>query len=129
MERGVSIQILVPGPHIDKRISKSMAEETYAPLVRFGAEVFIYQPSMMHVKAFLVDGVVAMVGSINVNRRSMMKDEETSILILDEEITSTLESHFKEDLQRAEQTKATENSRSFIRKLISKVLKPVNQEF
>jgi len=128
MERDVEVDLLVPGPHIDKRVSKIMAEEMYIPLISMGARVWIFQPTMMHVKAFLVDSTISMVGSINVNRRSMLKDEETAVVILNEEITQILEEHYREDIRRSCLSEAEEPQRSVFHKILSKILKPVKQE-
>ena len=128
MERDVEVDLLVPGPHIDKRVSKIMAEEMYIPLISMGARVWIFQPTMMHVKAFLVDSTISMVGSVNVNRRSMLKDEETAVVILNEEITQILEEHYREDIRRSCLSEAEEPQRSVFHKILSKILKPVKQE-
>lgn len=128
IDRGVAVELLVPGPHIDKRVSKIMAEDKYSPLIDIGARVWIFQPTMMHVKAFLVDGIVSMVGSINVNRRSMLKDEETAVVILNEKITQILEEHFHDDISRSRLSKQDTNNRSIFRKVLAKLLKPVKDE-
>jgi cardiolipin synthase len=129
IDRGVQIDLLIPGPHIDKRVSNPMAETMYAPLIKIGARVWIFQPTMMHVKALLVDGTAAMVGSINVNRRSMLKDEETAVVVLNEGITQQLERHFAEDASRSKRSRTEPSDRSFFSRLISKVLRPVKGEF
>lgn len=126
--RGVEIEMLVPGPHMDHRVSAVMAEDLYLPLLKTGMKVWIYQPTMMHTKALLVDGVVSMVGSINVNRRSVQKDEEVAVAILDEEVTSTLERHFREDVGRSLPAEPRDRSRPLHRRLLAKLLKPVKTE-
>lgn len=97
VDRGVEVEVLIPGPHIDKRISRVMAREIAQRLIGAGATVWAYQPTMMHVKAFLVDGELSLVGSININRRSTEKDEEVALAIQDREVTAILESHFRQD--------------------------------
>ena len=119
--------MLVPGPHIDKRISAVAAEEAYAPLLAGGVRVWIYQRSMMHVKAVLADGVMALVGSVNVNRRSMAKDEEVAVAIADREVTSELERHFGEDRELSEPATSAEK-RHPMRKVAGKLIKPLKNE-
>lgn len=126
LERGVEVDVLVPGPHIDKRISEVMAVDMYRPLLRRGGRVWRYQPSMMHVKAILVDGVLSIVGSWNLNRRSVYKDEETAIAILDAGITGELEQHFQHDVERSEPASMDDDDGG--RRLLAKVLKPISQE-
>lgn len=126
LARGVEVDVLVPGPHIDKRVSEVMATEMYQPLLRAGGRVWRYQPTMMHVKAVLVDGVLSIVGSLNINRRSVEKDEETAVGILDGDITSELEGHFQEDVERSEP--ASTEDRDGGRRLLAKLLKPISSE-
>ena len=128
LERGVDVDIMIPGPHIDKRISDVMAEEMYVPLVEAGARVWIYQPTMMHVKAMLVDGSVALIGSINMNRRSVEKDEEVAVAILDRGLTRTLEQHFREDVESCIPVEPTVEDRPLRRRLAAKLLHPIKSE-
>lgn len=129
IERGVEVSLLLPGPHIDARVSAVIAEEMYLPLIEAGARVWIYQPTMMHTKAFLVDGVISMVGSTNVNRRSVMKDEEIALAILDEDVTSLLEAHFDEDVGNSLLAAPADARRPIGRRLMAKLLKPFRKEF
>lgn len=128
LERGVDVDILIPGPHVDKRVSRIMAEEMYQPLVEAGARVWIYQPTMMHVKAMLVDGSVALIGSINVNRRSVEKDEEVAIAVFDKELTRTLEQHFREDVEKSIPADPDVGETPLRRKLAAKLLRPIKSE-
>lgn len=99
--RGVRVRLLVPGEHIDKRLVQVAAGRYFEELLEAGVEIHIYDATMLHVKSMVIDGVSAMVGSANVNRRSMDHDDELSLVIHDEEIAATLEAHFDEDLERS----------------------------
>lgn len=124
--RGVEVDLLIPGPHIDKRISEVMAIDMYRPLLEVGGRVWRYQPTMMHAKAVLVDGVLSIVGSMNLNRRSVSKDEEAAIAILDADITATLEKHFADDVSRSEPASLEDGDDSD--RLLAKLLKPISSE-
>ena len=100
-ERGVAVDVVVPGPHIDKRIAEVAAEKAYRPMLGSGVRVWVYQPTMMHVKAVIVDGTLSMIGSANFNRRSAEKDEEALLAVLDRELARTLEEDFREDVRRS----------------------------
>jgi cardiolipin synthase len=127
LARGVEIDILVPGPHIDKRISDVMAQEMYLPLLEEGARVWKYQPAMMHVKCLMVDDALSMVGSVNVNRRSVEKDEEVALIFIDGRVTATLADHFEADLSRS--IPADRNGdRDGAGALTAKLLKPIKKE-
>lgn len=128
LARGVNLDLLIPGPHIDKRVSQVVAEEMYLPLVDAGARVWIYQPTMMHVKSMLVDGSMALVGSININRRSVDKDEEVAVAIFDRELTNLLESHFQEDVERSIAAVPEIRDRPVLRRIAARLLRPIRSE-
>jgi cardiolipin synthase len=98
-ERGVEVQVLVPGPHADKRFVQLAGEAAYERLLQCGVEIWTYQPSMLHAKIITVDGALADVGSANLNARSTSLDEEINVVVFDEELARTLDRHFDEDLE------------------------------
>ncbi len=127
--RRVEVDLVVPGPHIDKRVSRIVAKDNYASLVDHGVRVWEYQPTMMHVKAMLVDGVAAMIGSVNVNRRSVEKDEEVAVITLDPDVVSTLMAHFDDDVAASLPMVGTRAEPSLSERLVAKLLLPVRREF
>jgi cardiolipin synthase len=100
-KRGVAVDVLLPGPHADKRVAQLASESVYAQLVECGVRVWNFQPSMLHTKVMVVDGTAALVGSSNVNRRSLDHDEEVAMVVLDQVTVGTLERQFREDLERS----------------------------
>jgi cardiolipin synthase A/B len=96
--RGVEVEILLPGPHTDKRVCQLAGQHYYEDLTACGVKIYQYQPTMMHAKVITVDRVAALVGSTNFNRRSLDHDEEIMLAVLDEEFTATLDAHFEEDI-------------------------------
>ncbi|WP_260636279.1 phospholipase D-like domain-containing protein [Streptomyces angustmyceticus] len=101
--RGVRVEILLPGPHTDKRVCQLAGQQHYEALTACGVRIFEYQPTMMHAKVITADGVAALIGSTNLNRRSLDHDEEVMLAVLDEGFTATLDRHFDEDLKASEQ--------------------------
>ncbi len=126
LARGVEVDILVPGPHIDKRISDVMAVDMYRPLLEAGGRVWRYQPTMMHAKAVLVDGVLSIVGSMNLNRRSVHKDEEAAVAVLDAGVTAILERHFEDDVSHSEPASIADDDGS--ERFMAKLLRPISRE-
>lgn len=82
----------------------------------------------MHVKAVLVDQRVAMIGSVNLNRRSVEKDEEVAVLVLDGSTVEQLEQHFDDDVTRAEPAAGPETEPSPGHRLLAKALHPIRRE-
>jgi cardiolipin synthase len=100
-DRGVDVQILLPGPHIDKRFVQVAAEGEYERLMEHGVTIWNFQPTMLHAKVMTVDGALANVGSANVNPRSVTWDEEVNVVAIDESLARLLDEQFDEDLERS----------------------------
>lgn len=101
-DRGVQVQVICPGPHHDERLSQLSGEAVYDDVLRAGVDLWNYQRTMLHAKVVTVDGVLSMVGSPNFNHRSMRKDDEACVVMLNRRITETLDAHFEQDLEAAE---------------------------
>ena len=101
-ERGVDVQVLVPGPHADKRLVQVASEASFRELLDAGVRICTFQPSMLHAKVLTADGAVCVVGSANMNQRSTEYDDEVCLVIFDEAMTAMLDGHMDEDLERAE---------------------------
>lgn len=100
--RGVDIDILIPGRHCDSRLSQLAGQPAMARLLEAGIAIRRFQPTMLHAKIVTIDSMIACVGSINLNHRSMGKDEECSALLLCPQLTGVLDRQFEIDCQRAE---------------------------
>ncbi|MET9256200.1 phospholipase D-like domain-containing protein [Streptomyces sp. NPDC003717] len=104
--RGVQVEILLPGPHTDKRVCQLAGQHYYEDLLACGVRIHQYQPTMMHAKIITVDRIAALVGSTNFNRRSLDHDEEVMLAVLDEEFTAGLDADFDADLAASELIRA-----------------------
>ncbi|HUZ40288.1 MAG TPA: phospholipase D-like domain-containing protein [Acidimicrobiales bacterium] len=125
-ERGVRVQILLPGPYADKRFVQLAAEADYEQLIESGVELWNFQPSMMHAKTMTVDGQVANVGSANFNSRSLNCDEEINMVIFDRSIVGTLDRHFDDDLQRSVRIDPSRwKRRSLLQRVQEKLVAPL----
>lgn len=119
--RGVDVRILLPGPHIDFTISQLAGEAVYERLLDSGIRIWRYQPTMIHAKVLTVDGTLACIGSANMNHRSLMKDDEISLAVLDERLVADLEADFESDLARSVEVGPDHewDDRSWWRKLLA----------
>jgi cardiolipin synthase A/B len=101
VDRGVEVDLLVPGPHADKRFVQLAGEAAYQELLNLGVGIWSFQPSMLHAKIITVDGVLADIGSANLNARSTSLDEEINVVAIDEDLTAILDRQFEDDLGRS----------------------------
>jgi cardiolipin synthase len=129
-QRGVEIELLLPGPHADKRFVQLAGQELFAPLFDAGIRLWAYQPTMLHTKIMTVDGVVSNIGSANFNARSTHLDEEINIVAIDRELTRTLDAQFDDDLARSHRIDRREwRRRSAGERLVGLALAPFRRLF
>ena len=99
--RGVRVRMLVEGDITDAKPVKFASRAQYERLLKLGIEIYEYQPAMMHTKAFVVDGVLSIVGSANFDNRSFELNDELNIAIFDRGVASRLLEDFTRDLERS----------------------------
>lgn len=100
--RGVTIEILMPGPHTDSRVARMAGEAVFERLLTSGVQLFRYQPTMLHAKVLLLDDSVAVIGSANFNHRSMGKDDEIAMTVIDPTLFTALSEDFDNDRRSCE---------------------------
>lgn len=99
--RAVEVEVLIPGEHCDKDLVRWAGEKDFRRLLDEGVSVKVFEPSMLHAKVMTADGRVAVVGSSNINSRSLSEDDEVIMTIFDREIVNELDRDFDGDVERA----------------------------
>ena len=103
VRRGVDVRVIVPGEHTDVPIVRHAGRFYYNRLLRRGIRIFEYQPTMMHAKSMVVDGIWTTIGSSNFDDRSFRLNDEVNVNVYDEGIAAQMEKMFFEDLARSEE--------------------------
>jgi cardiolipin synthase A/B len=99
--RGVKIRVLVEGDITDAKPVKYSSRDAYEDLMSQGIDIYEYQPTMMHTKAMIVDGVWSMFGSANFDNRSLELNDEMNVAVSDRGLAARLIEDFEQDLRRA----------------------------
>jgi cardiolipin synthase len=97
--RGVDVRLLVGGPLTDVRTAQLAAQARYDSLLSAGVRVYEYQPTTLHAKTFVVDGVWASVGTMNFDNRSLALNDESTLMVLDSTAGKRMEEVFLDDLR------------------------------
>ena len=100
-KRGVSIQIITPGPIIDSDVVRSASREQWGPLLQAGIKMAEYQPTMFHVKSLVVDGLLVSVGSTNFDNRSFSLNDEANLNVFDHAFAKSQTEVFDADWAKA----------------------------
>ena len=99
--RGVQVEIIVPGPHVDTAVTRRASRALWKPLLEAGIAIYEFQPTMYHCKVMVVDGLWASVGSTNFDNRSFRLNDEANLNVLDAEFAAQQVRDFNADKQRA----------------------------
>ena len=103
LRRGVKIRIITPGEIIDTETVRAASRGSWGPLLKAGAEIHEYQPSMYHCKVMIVDNLLVSVGSTNFDNRSFRLNDEANLNIFDATFAERQTRIFQDDLQRSRQ--------------------------
>jgi cardiolipin synthase len=101
VRRGVDVRLLLPGEKTDVALTRFAAHAFYEQLLSGGVRIWEYQPTMMHAKTFVVDGIWSSIGSMNFDNRSLVMNDESNLLVLDAGFGATMDSMFMTDLDFA----------------------------
>ena len=100
---GVDVRLLLPGRHTDAALVRWAGQAYFSELLDAGVRIFEYQPTMIHSKMLVVDGVWSVVGSANMDIRSKELNQEGVIGILDDGFGRQLRETFLEDLRESKE--------------------------
>jgi cardiolipin synthase A/B len=101
VERGVRLRIVTDGEITDAMPVKDASRYGYQALLDAGIEIYEYAPTMMHVKAMVVDGVWSVIGSANFDNRSFELNDELTVAVQDVALAQALTRDFEEDLKHS----------------------------
>jgi cardiolipin synthase len=101
VRRGVDVRVIVPGEYTDVPFVRLASRWQYELLLKRGIRIFEYQPTMMHAKTMVVDGIWSTVGSSNFDDRSFRLNDEVNVNVYDEGIAAQMEAMFHEDMARS----------------------------
>lgn len=116
--RGVRIRILVEGDITDAKPVKYASRHAYDRLLSRGIQIYEYQPTMMHAKTMVVDGVWSMFGSANFDNRSLELNDELNVAVWNDDLAKCFANDFEQDLKVSKQLRVeTWRQRSILDKV------------
>ncbi|MGN0244078.1 MAG: cardiolipin synthase [Lachnospiraceae bacterium] len=98
-KRGVDVKIVLP--HIpDKKYAFCLAHSHYPELLKHGVQIYEYEPGFIHQKTFVSDNEKAVVGSINLDYRSLYLHFECAIYLYQNSAVLAVEKDFSSALEQ-----------------------------
>lgn len=116
---GVAVTILVPGRWMDHPWVRLSSRRLFGPLLEAGVRLFEYQPSMIHQKLMVVDGLWSVVGTTNLDMLSFEYLDEISLAIRDEDFARDLQAQHDADLARSVELKSSSWRRTPLEKTLA----------
>lgn len=130
VDRHVDVRLLLPGPNNDQPMTKSAGRAAYGKMLKGRVKIFEYQPTMIHEKTMVIDGLFSMFGSSNLDARSSEINEELDVVVYDEKFGREMESVFEKDLAQAKQyTLEDFQKRSLWERVSEWVMVPFRSQF
>ena len=117
--RGVNIEIIVPGPYMDQKTAQKASRSLWGVLLDAGIKIYEYQPTMYHCKVLIVDDIWTSVGSTNFDDMSFRLNDEANLNIYNAAFAAKQIKVFEEDKNKSIlMTQADFKKRSKISKMI-----------
>lgn len=101
-ERGVDVKLILPGIP-DKKAAYALAKTHYRNLLASGIQIYEYKPGFVHAKIFVCDDDEAVVGTINLDYRSLYHHFECAAYMYGTECIGQIEADFQETLEACRQ--------------------------
>jgi len=101
-QRGVDVRLILPGIP-DKKLAFALAKSHYKRLVGAGVKIYEYTPGFVHAKVFVSDDVKAVVGTINLDYRSLYHHFECGTYMFKTDCIPDIERDFQETMAKCRQ--------------------------
>lgn len=120
--RGVNIKLILP--HIpDKKLVYEMARSHYQRLLDAGVEIYEYEPGFVHAKVYLADDEYAMVGTINLDYRSLVHNFENGVWMYRCDCLQNIRQDFRDTLEKCIPIDETKTKWSLTQRFIRSIAK------
>ncbi len=123
--RGVDVRLILP--HIpDKKSAFVLAKTHYAALTEAGVKIYEYTPGFIHAKVFLCDDREAVVGTINLDYRSLYLHFECAAYLYKVAAISQIKQDFEDTFSKSQLvTREAIRSQSLTTRIVGAVLKMI----
>lgn len=99
-ESGVDVRIITPS-HPDKWYVHMVSRSYYQTLIQSGVKIYEYQPGFIHAKMCLCDDEAAMVGTANLDYRSLYLHYENAVLLYHTPVLAEIKKDIEETLEKS----------------------------
>ena len=120
-KRGVDVRIITPGIP-DKKLVFRLTRSYYRFLLEGGVKIYEYTPGFMHAKSFISDDKLAVVGSINLDFRSLYLHFECATLIYDANVISEIKADTLEAIELSLEVEMEKTKKTILGRFVDAIL-------
>ncbi len=122
-QRGIDVKIILPGIP-DKKLANALAKSHYRALTAAGVKLYEYTPGFVHAKVFVSDAKKAVIGTINLDYRSLYHHFECAAYLFQVPCIPDIEEDFQATLSQCRLvTEETMKQESFTVRFLSHLMK------
>lgn len=120
--RGIDVRIITP--HIpDKKMVFELTRSNYDILMNSGVNIYEYEPGFIHAKSYISDDIIGMIGTINLDYRSLTHHFENGVWIYNDKIIKEMKLDFIDTVNKSILINENPIKTSKFRKLLRSILK------
>ena len=123
-KRGVDVRLITPGIP-DKKMVYRLTRSYYASLIRAGVKIYEYTPGFVHAKSYVADDKIGVVGTINMDYRSLYLHFECGTLMYDSPAVIDLRNDDLATIEKCRKIELSDCRTSFFGELIDRVLRVI----
>lgn len=121
-KRGVDVRIVTPGTP-DKKAVFRLTRANYEPLMRAGVKIYEYTPGFIHAKSMVSDDNSAVVGTINLDYRSLYLHFENAVYFMGENAVAAVKKDCEDTFLVSEKIEPQDVKRSIFGKFVDSLLR------
>ena len=121
-KRGVDVRMITPGIP-DKKLVYRLTRSYYPTLLRAGVKIYEYTPGFIHAKSYVCDDELCVVGTINMDYRSLYLHFECGALLYESPAVLKLRDDDLETMEKCKRIELSDCRTSFFGELIDRLLR------
>ena len=120
--KGVDVRIIVP--HVpDKKIVFELTKTFYERLMKTGVKIYEYTPGFIHAKAYLIDGETAIIGTMNLDYRSLVHHFENGVWLYTTKCIRDIEKDFFETFEKCVLITESQTKKTLLQKVARSIIR------
>ena len=123
-KRGVDVRMITPGIP-DKKLVYRLTRSYYPTLLRAGVKIYEYTPGFIHAKSFVCDDKLCVVGTINMDYRSLYLHFECGTLMYANPAIAKVKADDLETMEKCRRVELSDCRTSFLGQIVNSVLRSI----